>query len=60
VVQRLHAEIQRALALPEVRERLVAAGGEVTPGPTEQFTSLLSRERARYEKLIREARIQPD
>jgi tripartite-type tricarboxylate transporter receptor subunit TctC len=60
VVQRLHAEIQRALALPDVRDRLIAAGGEVMPGPTEQFSSLLARERARYEKLIREARIQPD
>ena len=60
VVQRLHAEIQRALALPEVRDRLIAAGGEVTPGPSEQFAALLSREKARYEKLIREARIQPD
>ena len=60
VVQRLHAEIQRALALPEVRDRLIASGGEVTPGPTEQFAALLTREKARYEKLIREARIQPD
>ncbi len=60
VVQRLHGEIQRALALPEVRDRLISSGGEVTPGPTEQFATLLSREKVRYEKLIREARIQPD
>jgi tripartite-type tricarboxylate transporter receptor subunit TctC len=60
VVARLHAEVQRALALPEVRDRVVAAGGEVLPGPVEQFSGLLNRERARYEKLIREARIQPD
>jgi tripartite-type tricarboxylate transporter receptor subunit TctC len=60
VVTRLHGEIQRALALPEVRERLVAAGGEVTPGSVEQFAALLASERARYEKLIRDARIQPD
>ncbi len=37
VVTRLHAEVQRALALPEVRERLVASGGEVTPGSTAQL-----------------------
>jgi len=60
VVARLHAEVQRALALPELRDRVVAAGGEVLPGPVEQFSSLLNRERARYDKLIREARIQPD
>jgi tripartite-type tricarboxylate transporter receptor subunit TctC len=60
VVTRLHAEIQKALAAPEVRDRLVNAGGEVLPGPTERLTSLLAQERARYDKLIREARIQPD
>lgn len=60
VVTRLHAEVQRALALPEVRERLVASGGEVTPGSTAQFAALLASERARYEKLIRDAQIKPD
>jgi len=60
VVTRLHDEIQRALALPEVRERLVASGGEVTPGTTAQFANLLASERARYEKLIRDAQIKPD
>ena len=39
---------------------LGAAGGEVTPGSIEQFAALLARERVRYEKLIRDARIQPD
>jgi len=60
LVARLHAEVQKALALPEVKERLVAAGGEVLPGPTERFAALLASERARYERLIREARITPD
>ena len=60
VVARLHAEIQKALSAPEVRDRLVNAGGEVLPGPTERFATLLGAERVRYEKLIREARIQPD
>lgn len=60
LVARLHAEVQRALGLTEVRERLVASGGEVTPGPIAQFAALLANERARYEKLIRDARIQPD
>ena len=60
IVTKLHAEIQRALMLPEVRDRLLAAGGEITPGSTEQFAALLTRERVRYEKFIREARITPD
>ncbi|HEY6510668.1 MAG TPA: tripartite tricarboxylate transporter substrate binding protein [Burkholderiaceae bacterium] len=60
VVARLHAEVQKALAAPEVRDRLAAAGGEVLPGPVERLASLMASERARYDKLIREARIQPD
>jgi len=60
LVARLNAEVQRSLANDEVKNRLASAGGEVTPGPPEAFAALLASERARYEKLIREARIQPD
>ena len=59
-MSRLHAEVQRALASDDVKRRLVTAGGEVLPGSTEQFAALLAAERARYERLIREAKIQPD
>jgi tripartite-type tricarboxylate transporter receptor subunit TctC len=60
VVARLHAETQRALASDDVRTRLTTAGGEVLPGPAERLTTLVSDERARYEKLIRDERIKPD
>ena len=60
VVVQLHAAIQKALAVPEVRDRLVNAGGEVQPGPTERLTTLIAGERARYGKLIRDASIKPD
>jgi tripartite-type tricarboxylate transporter receptor subunit TctC len=60
VIARLHAEVQKALASPEVKERLAAAGGEVLPGPVEQLTTLIQSERTRYAKLVREANIKPD
>ena len=60
ITQRLHAEIQKALAVPEVRDRLSNAGGEVLPGPTERLSTLLASEQARYAKLIRDANIKPD
>ena len=60
VVAQLHAAIQKAMTAPEVRDRLVNAGGEVQPGPTERLTSLIASERTRYEKLIRESGIKPD
>ena len=60
VVAQLHAAIQKAMATAEVKDRLVNAGGEVQPGPTELLTKLIASEQARYSKLIREASIKPD
>ena len=60
LVSKLHAEIQKALASSDVKGRLASAGGEVLPGPTDRFAALLNSERARYDKLIREAGIRPD
>ena len=60
VVARLHAEVQKALQTAEVRDRMMAVGGEVLPASAEQFGALVKSERARYEKLVREAGIKPD
>ena len=60
VTTHLHAEVQKALASSEVRERLQSAGGEVIPGSMEQVKLMLESERLRYEKLIRDAGIKPD
>ena len=60
IVARLHAEVQKALQTKEVRERMTGVGGEVVPGSTEMFANLIHTERMRYEKLVREAHIQPD
>ena len=60
VVTRLHAEVQKALQSPEVRDRMLAVGGEVSPGSAEQFGALIRSERLRYDKLVREANIKPD
>lgn len=60
VVAQLHGAIQKALAAAEVRDRLVNAGGEVQPGPTERLSELIASEQARYTRLIREANIKPD
>ena len=60
VVARLHAEVQKALQTNEVRNRLLAVGGEVTPATAEQFGALIHSERVRYAKLVRDAGIKPD
>lgn len=60
IVAQLHAEVQKALQTPQVRERMTAVGGEVVPGSAEQFGALLRSERVRYEKLVRDTNIKPD
>ncbi len=60
VVVKLHAEVQKALQTAEVKERMSSVGGEVILGSAEQFGALIRSERARYEKLVREAQIKPD
>lgn len=60
IVAHLNAQVQQALAAPAVKQLLSDAGGEVLPGSPEQFGALLLAERARYEKLIRQAGIKPD
>jgi tripartite-type tricarboxylate transporter receptor subunit TctC len=60
IVDRLHAEVQKALQTPEVRERMTAVGGEVLPGSRQMLASLLHSERVRYDRLVHEANIQPD
>jgi len=59
IIAKLHGEIQKALASPEVKERMVSVGGEVLPATTEKFGELINTERVRYEKLIREANLKP-
>jgi len=60
VVIKLHEHVQKALLTPLMRERMTAVGGEVVPGSSEMFANLIRSERLRYEKLVREANIQPD
>ncbi len=60
IVTQLHAEVQKALKTPEVQQRMTAVGGEVLPGSMAMVATLISSERQRYAKLVREANIKPD
>ena len=57
VVAKLNAEIHKALADPEVKERLAALGAEVSPTTPQELANLVRTEHERYGKLIREANI---
>jgi tripartite-type tricarboxylate transporter receptor subunit TctC len=60
VVDRLHDEVQKALAAPEVKQRMTSVGGEVIPGSEQAFAQLIHSERARYASIVKEAHIKPD
>lgn len=54
-LDRLQAASTKALANPEVVERLAAQGAEVTPSTAEQFTSLIREDLARWAKIVKAA-----
>ena len=60
LVTKLNAEINRALALPEVRARMEAMGVEVINSTPEQLADTLRRDTARYAKVIHDLGIKLD
>lgn len=60
IVQRLHEEIVKAVASPEVRNRLEAIGAEVVASTPEEFVELQKQEIAKWSRVIKEAGIRPE
>jgi len=57
VVQRLNAEVQRAMESASVKEAFARGGIAAQPGSPEQFASFIQSEITRYAQVIRQARI---
>jgi tripartite-type tricarboxylate transporter receptor subunit TctC len=53
LVQKLNGEINRALALPDVKQRLDQLGLEVGGGSPEEFTKFMNGEASRLRELIK-------
>ena len=60
VVQALARETARVVALPEVRERLIATGHEVIGSTPEAFAEKVRRDVEKYRKIILESNMQQD
>lgn len=56
----LNAEIDRILALPDIRERLHGLGADVVGGSAEQFGERIRSEVAKYSKVVNAARLHID
>jgi tripartite-type tricarboxylate transporter receptor subunit TctC len=57
LVRRIHADVQKALAVPEVRGKLTAMGSTVVGSAPEQFATYMRDESAKWARLIAEANI---
>jgi len=57
IVTRLNAEVNRVLALPDIRDRLLAQAYEPAGGTPEKFAEVIRADLERYGKVIREAGI---
>lgn len=55
IVNKLNAEINRALQLPDVRERLGALGAEIIGGTPKEFADHIQREIPKWAKVIKDA-----
>ena len=52
VIEKINAEINRALADPKMRERLAELGGKPIPGTPEDFGKVIAAETAKWEKVV--------
>jgi tripartite-type tricarboxylate transporter receptor subunit TctC len=60
VLRKLHGESVKALAAPEIRDKLVAQGANVVGNTPEEFAAFIRAESARWGKLVRQVGIRAD
>jgi tripartite-type tricarboxylate transporter receptor subunit TctC len=58
-IQRLRAEVVKAMAIPEIRERLLSLGQVPVGSSPDEFARFMKSEGAKWLKLIKQANIQP-
>jgi tripartite-type tricarboxylate transporter receptor subunit TctC len=60
IVARLNAELVKALAAPDLKDRLSGAGIEPMTSTPEQFAAFIRSENQRFAKVIKDAGIKPE
>ena len=59
-VERLHSEIQRAMAIPELRDKLIAQGTDPVDSNPQTFGAFMKTESVKWAGVIKEANIKAD
>jgi tripartite-type tricarboxylate transporter receptor subunit TctC len=60
IVDKLNADLNRVLMLPEVRDKLGALGFEIAPGTPQEFGEMIRREMAKVAAVVKQANIRID
>ncbi len=60
IIVKLHAEVMKALALPDLRERYASSGIEPVGSTPEQFTAEIREDLTRWAKVVRAANIRAE
>ena len=60
IIARLNHEIVRVLKLPDVQEKLLSEGGDITPTTPQEFAVFLKSEVAKWSKILRQAGVTLD
>ena len=60
LVNRLNADLNKAMAMPDVKERLAAVGAEDGGGSAQQFTDFMRDERVKWARVVKEANVKVD
>lgn len=60
IVNRLNAELRRAMQSPEVRDKLAAMGADLSVGSADDFAELLRSELVRWTRLVKETGLKVD
>jgi tripartite-type tricarboxylate transporter receptor subunit TctC len=60
IIARLNTDLRAALQTPEVQERLTQAGLDIHGNTRAEFDAFVSRDRARFAKVVKDAGIKPE
>ena len=60
VITRLHAEIVKAMNIPQIREKLIAQGTDPVGSAPEEFGAFMKAETIKWARVVKEANIRPD
>lgn len=59
IVAKIHADLNKALAMPDTQKRFAEQGIDVTPSTPEQFAAFVKAENARWTKAAKSAGLEP-